>query len=83
MSRPTLPSSTTPPSSGTTAWERYLTALLGRDLRIIGLVEHDSVPWDALPGQMERLEMGEFRLADRPWRLAHSYTLQAIRAGAR
>jgi len=60
-----------------------LTALLDRDLRIIGLVEHDSVPWDALPGQMERLEMGEFRLADRPWRLAHSYTLQAIRAGAR
>ena len=60
-----------------------MTALLDRDLRIIGLVEHDSVPWDALPGQMERLEMGEFRLADRPWRLAHSYTLQAIRAGAR
>jgi SAM-dependent methyltransferase len=60
-----------------------LTALLDRDLRIIGLVEHDSVPWDALPGQMERLEMGEFRLADRPWRLAHSYTLQAIRTDAR
>ena len=56
-----------------------LTALLDRDLRIIGLVEHDSVPWDALPGQMERLETGEFRLADRPWRLAHSYTLQAIK----
>jgi SAM-dependent methyltransferase len=60
-----------------------LTALLDRDLRIIGLVEHDSVPWDALPGQMEKLETGEFRLADRPWRLAHSYTLQAMREGAR
>jgi SAM-dependent methyltransferase len=59
-----------------------LTALLDWDLRIIGLVEHDSVPWDALPGQMERLETGEFRLADRPWRLAHSYTLQAVKVGA-
>ncbi len=44
-----------------------------------GLVEHDSVPWDALPGQMERLPDGEFRLRDRPWRLPHSYTLQAFR----
>jgi hypothetical protein len=60
-----------------------LTALFNRDLPIIGLVEHESVPWDALPGQMERLEIGEFRLADRPWRLAHGYTLQAIKADAR
>ncbi|HXR23185.1 MAG TPA: bifunctional GNAT family N-acetyltransferase/class I SAM-dependent methyltransferase [Acidimicrobiales bacterium] len=59
-----------------------LTALLNRHLLITGLVEHDSVPWDALPGQMERLETGEFRLTDRPWRLAHSYTLQAIKADA-
>jgi SAM-dependent methyltransferase len=57
-----------------------LTALLKQDMRIIGFVEHDSVPWDALPGQMERLETGEFRLTDRPWRVAHSYTLQAIKA---
>jgi SAM-dependent methyltransferase len=56
-----------------------ITSLLGSGMRVTGLVEHDSVPWDALPGQMERLESGEFRLADRPWRLAHSYTLQAIR----
>ena len=48
-------------------------------LRLTGLVEHDSVPWDALPGRMEKLESGEFRLADRPWRLAHSYTLQALK----
>jgi hypothetical protein len=46
---------------------------------VSALVEHDSVPWDALPGQMERLESGEFRLADRPWRLPHSYTLQAVK----
>ena len=56
-----------------------LTALLTRGFRITGLAEHDSVPWEALPGQMEALESGEFRVADRPWRLAHSYTLQAVK----
>ena len=49
---------------------------------ITGLTEHDSVPWDALPGRMEQLEGGEYRLADRPWRLAHSYTLQAVKDAA-
>lgn len=52
-------------------------ALLSQGLRITDLVEHDSVPWNALPGQMERLANGEYRLADRPARLAHSFTLQA------
>jgi SAM-dependent methyltransferase len=56
-----------------------VTALLRRGFRLTGLVEHQSVPWDALPGQMEELPEREFRLADRPWRLAHSYTLQAIK----
>jgi SAM-dependent methyltransferase len=55
------------------------TALLAHGMEITGLVEHDTVPWDALPGQMERLPSGEFRLAVRPWRLAHSYTLQATK----
>jgi hypothetical protein len=36
--------------------------------------EHDSAPWDALPG---RTVAGEHRLADRPWRLPQTYTLQA------
>jgi hypothetical protein len=45
------------------------------------LVEHDSVPWDALPGQMARDGRGEWRLVDRPWRLPHSYTLQAVKRG--
>jgi hypothetical protein len=58
-----------------------VTALLTRGLLITGFVEHDSVPWDALPGQMETLGNGEYRLADRPWRLAHSYTLQAVKPG--
>jgi hypothetical protein len=56
-----------------------VTALLDEGLRLTMLVEHDSVPWEALPGQMERLELDEWRLVDRPWRLAHSYTLQAVR----
>jgi SAM-dependent methyltransferase len=55
-----------------------VTALLDRDLRLTMLVEHDSVPWDALPGQMERIAGEEYRLVDRPWRLAHTYTLQAV-----
>lgn len=54
-----------------------VTALLNVGMDITGLVEHDSVPWEALPGQMERLELGEWRLRDRPWRLAHTFTLQA------
>ena len=42
-------------------------------------MEHDSVPWEALPGCMEAIEGGEYRLRDRPERLAHTYTLQARR----
>jgi len=55
-----------------------VSALLARGMRVTGLVEHQSVPWDALPGMMVDAGAGEFRLADRPWRLAHSYTLQAV-----
>jgi SAM-dependent methyltransferase len=56
-----------------------VTALMSAGMDLTGLVEHDSVPWDALPGQMERIGGGEWRLADRPWRLPHTYTLQAVR----
>ena len=56
-----------------------VTALLNAGMGLTGLVEHDSVPWDALPGQMERIGGGEWRLADRPWRLPHTYTLQAVK----
>ena len=58
-----------------------VTALLGAGMTITGLVEHDSVPWEALPGQMERLGGGEWRLRDRPERLPHTYTLQAAKRG--
>ncbi len=56
-----------------------VTALIAEGLQITGLDEHDSVPWDALPGQMTNDDRGEWRLTDRPWRLAASYTLQALK----
>ncbi len=60
-----------------------VTSLLDAGMAITGLTEHDSVPWNALPGQMEQLGGGEWRLIDRPWRLPHSYTLQAVMRGGR
>lgn len=59
-----------------------VTALLGVGLQITSLEEHDSVPWDALPGQMEQVpeRSNEWRLIDRPERLPHSYTLEAVKA---
>jgi SAM-dependent methyltransferase len=56
-----------------------VTALLSAGLSVTGLVEHDSVPWEALPGKMERLDGGEWRLAADPSRLPHTYTLQAVK----
>jgi hypothetical protein len=56
-----------------------VTALLDCGMQITALTEHDSVPWDALPGQMQRDERMEWRLIDRPRRLAASYTLQAVK----
>ncbi len=70
-------------NSVTHSWNHGLgeiiTALLAAGLRLTGLVEHDSVPWQALPGQMSVDEAGEWRLTDRPERLAASYTLQAVK----
>ena len=58
-----------------------VTALHAEGLQITGLVEHDSVPWEAPQGQMTRDDHGEWRLTDRPWRLPASYTLQAVTRG--
>ena len=57
-----------------------VTSLLDARMTITALTEHDSVPWEALPGMMADVGNGEWRLADRPWRLPHSYTLQAVKA---
>ena len=56
-----------------------VSALLGVGMELTMLTEHDSVPWEAMPGQMEKVGPGEWRLTDRPWRLPHTYTLQAVK----
>ena len=55
-----------------------VTALLEAGLTVTGLVEHMTVPWNALPGRMRELENGEWQLIERPERLPHTYTLQAL-----
>lgn len=55
-----------------------VTALLNAGLRLTMLVEHDSVPWDALPGRMHSAD-GEWYLTEHPERLPLSYTLQAVK----
>ncbi|MGC4808856.1 class I SAM-dependent methyltransferase [Micromonospora sp. DT233] len=54
-----------------------VTALLDAGFELTMLTEHDSAPWDALPGYTERAGPGEWRLADRSWRLPMTYTVQA------
>jgi SAM-dependent methyltransferase len=56
-----------------------VSALLAAGLRLTMLEEHDSVPWEALPGKMHQVD-GEWRLTDRPVRLPLTYTLQAVKA---
>ncbi|MFM7537775.1 MAG: class I SAM-dependent methyltransferase [Acidimicrobiales bacterium] len=41
--------------------------------------EHDSVPWNALGDCMVMDELGEWRLKERPERLAATYTLRAVK----
>ena len=43
-----------------------VTSLQEVGMRLTTLVEHDSVPWEALPGLMEKTDGDEWRLADRP-----------------
>ncbi|MBV8994965.1 MAG: hypothetical protein JO287_15000 [Pseudonocardiales bacterium] len=45
-------------------------------MRLTRLIEHDIVPWEALPGQMVVDDAGEWRLSTAPERLAASYTMQ-------
>jgi hypothetical protein len=59
--------------------ERTGTAVLEAGLTLTGLVEHTTVPWEALPGQMRQVDNGEWQLTERPERLPHTYTLQAVR----
>lgn len=54
-----------------------VSAVLDAGLTLTALREHDSVPWNALPGLMTADATGEHRLQVRPERLAASYTLIA------
>ena len=57
-----------------------VTALLDHGMTLTQLVEHDSVPWEALPGVMEQSgELKEWRLVERRERLPMTYTLQATK----
>jgi SAM-dependent methyltransferase len=55
-----------------------ITAVLDAGLQLTMFVEHDSVPWDALPGQMTEAG-GEWRLTEHGDRVPLSYTLQAVK----
>ena len=57
-----------------------VTALLDVGMAITALTEHESVPWEALPGLMELADDGEWRLKERRWRLPLTYTLQAVKS---
>jgi len=55
-------------------------AVLGAGLRLTGLVEHDSVPFQPFPGAMTyEPETGEYRLTERPERLPATFTLTAVK----
>jgi len=54
-------------------------ALVQAGLRISKVEEHDSVPWNALPGRMVKMELAEYRLAHGRDRMPCSYTIQAVK----
>ncbi|MDT4868600.1 hypothetical protein FQZ97_1035780 [compost metagenome] len=56
-----------------------VSALFRHGLQLSALEEHDSLPWEALPGRMVVDGAGEWRLAKDRWRLPLSYTLQAVK----
>jgi SAM-dependent methyltransferase len=56
-----------------------VTALLDAGLALTGLAEHDSAPWNPLPGKTERIAGNEWRLADNPARLPLTFTIQAVK----
>lgn len=54
-------------------------ALIDTGMVLDLLVEHDSCPWEALPGKMAEGDDGEWRLLEHPERLPLTYTLKAHR----
>lgn len=54
-----------------------VTALLTRGFTLEMLIEHDSLPWEALPGRMVQDQDDEWRLRDHRELLPLSFTLRA------
>jgi SAM-dependent methyltransferase len=54
-----------------------ITAVQQAGLVFDSLTEHDSAPWNALPGLLTEDAHGEWRLTEEPHRLAATYTLEA------
>jgi hypothetical protein len=54
-------------------------ALIEAGLSINMVQEHDTVPWNALPGRMEKGAMSEYQLKKDGWRLPCTYTIQAVK----
>jgi len=54
-------------------------ALWDAGMEITYFEEHDSVPWNALGDCMVEGGLGEWRLRERPERLAATYTLRAVK----
>ncbi|MEY3734005.1 MAG: hypothetical protein RL347_1364 [Actinomycetota bacterium] len=78
-----LPVDTTFRSDVSHSWNHGIAetvmALLDTGMALDLLAEHDSCPWEALPGKMREDEDGEWRLVERPERLPLTYTLRAHR----
>ena len=60
------------------ALSEIVMAVLDAGLHLDLLVEHDSVPWEAVEGMLVD-DAGEYRLAERPERLPASFTLVALK----
>ena len=56
-----------------------VSALLVAGMRVTALVEHQSVPWNALPGLMVEVGGGEWALKEGRDRMPLSYTLRATK----
>ncbi|MFI5036053.1 MAG: class I SAM-dependent methyltransferase [Acidimicrobiales bacterium] len=61
---------------------QIIRAVMDAGLALTAFDEHDSVPWNAFGDSMEEDDRGEFRMRERPERLAASYTLRAVKPGA-
>jgi SAM-dependent methyltransferase len=61
------------------ALAEIITALLDAGLVLTAFAEHQSAPWDFLPGATVADERGEHQLRERPERLAATYTLVATK----